>query len=432
MNKNFPGIKILRKLLQTPDSGRVPGARQAGRGKESAFQSGLHERACREPMISKKKDLQALAAEARDAGAVGIDTEFVWNRTFYPTLGLVQVGFPDGRCTLIDAPGVEDWSPLGELLAYESTTKILHDAQQDLKILRRTCNANPRNIFDTQLSCGFIGLPSTISLSDALKKLLRVRLAKTETQSDWVARPLTEAQLKYAEEDVRHSVDLMLEIMKQAEELGRSEWIREEMSLYDDPRLYEELNPEAEMPRVRGSGALTKRQRDVLRALAAWRESAARKRNLPRSFILSDEAIVALTKKTPATAEAIHPVKGLSKNNLDRNRERIWKAIQRGIDGDLPDLPNGNHKGPPPDDGFESRVDLALACIKGTCLAASIDPPLVGNRAEITAFVLEAAEPAGGDSRLRQGWRAEFCGDRLQALLLGRGSVVIDSRTNMP
>ncbi len=384
-------------------------------------------------MISSKDELRDLTKEAISAGAVGIDTEFVWNRTFYPTLGLVQLGFPDGRCVLIDAPEVEDWSPLGELLADASTTKILHDAQQDLKILRRVCGADPQNIFDTQLSCGFIGLPSTISLSDVLKKLLRVRLAKTETQSDWVARPLTEAQLQYAEDDVRHSVDLMMCILEKAESLGRSDWIQSEMRLYDDPALYKDPDPETEMPRVRGSGALTKRQRDVLRALAAWRESSARRRNLPRSFILSDEAIVALTKHTPTSADTIRPVKGLSKNNLDRNRERIWKAILRGVEGDLPDLPNVGNKGISTDEGFDSRVDLALACIKGTCLGAKIDPALIGNRAEITAFVLEANnDEMGQDHRLRSGWRAEFCGRFLQSLLRGRGSVVIDPETNMP
>lgn len=296
-------------------------------------------------MISSTEELRELTREAISAGAVGIDTEFVWNRTFYPTLGLVQVGFPDGRCVLIDAPEVEDWSPMGELLSDSSTTKILHDAQQDLKILRRVCGENPRNIFDTQLTCGFIGLSSTISLSDVLKKLLRVRLAKTETQSDWVARPLTEAQLQYAEDDVRHSVDLMVCIMEQAESLGRADWIRSEMRLYDNPALYKDPDPETEMPRVRGSGALTKRQRDVLRALAAWRESSARKRNLPRNFILSDEAIVTLTKHTPASAQAMKPVKGLSQNNLDRNRDKIWKAILRGLKAIFPSCPTAAKRG---------------------------------------------------------------------------------------
>lgn len=384
-------------------------------------------------MISSKDELKNLAREAASAGAVGVDTEFVWSRTFYPTLGLVQVGFPDGRCVLIDAPLVEDWSPIGELLSDPETTKILHDAQQDLKILRRLCGGDPQGIFDTQLSCGFIGLSSTISLSDALKRLLRVRLDKTETQSDWVARPLTDAQLKYAEDDVRHSVDLMLEITDRAEALGRAEWIRDEMSFYDNPKLYREPDPETEMPRVRGSGALNKRQRDVLRALASWRESSARRRNLPRGFILSDEAIVALTKNTPSSPEAIHPVKGLNKNNLDRNREKIWKAISRGVEGDLPELPNTNQQGPSPDEGFEARVDLALACIKGTSLAAGIDPALVGNRSEITEFVLEAGlEDGNSQNRLRNGWRSNFCGGRLRELLHGKGSVLIDQETNMP
>lgn len=383
-------------------------------------------------MINKIKDLQSLLEAARAAQSVGIDTEFIWERTFYPTLGLVQVGFPDGRCELIDAPNVEDWSPIGALLADASVTKILHDAQQDLKILRRVCGADPKNIFDTQLSCGFVGLPSTISLSEALKKLLRIRLAKTETQSNWLARPLTDSQLKYAEDDVRHSVDLMLKIMAEADLLERREWILEEMKRYENPALYRDSDPESEMPRVRGSGALSHRQRDILRALAAWRESAARRRNLPRSFILSDEAIMALTKNTPRSAEAIQPIKGLGKNNLDRNREKIWEAIERGVNGEMPELPLAKSKGPGPDDGYESRVDLALAYIKGACFAAKIDPALVGNRSEITAFVLQAGLSEQDENRLGTGWRGQFCGDSLLRLLSGQGNLVVDPATRLP
>jgi ribonuclease D len=245
-------------------------------------------------MISSTKALKAAVAAARDAGAVGIDTEFIWERTYYPTLGIVQIGYPDQHCELIDAPQVTDWSPVAELLADAGVVKILHDAQQDLAILRRACGADPRNIFDTQRASGFVGLSSTISLSELLKTVLKVRLPKTETRSDWLARPLSESQLKYAEDDVRDSTRLRDKLLARADKRGRRAWIDEEMALYEDPGLYEETDPDTVMPRVRGSGSLTGQQRRILRSLGGWREEQARKANLPRGFILSDEAILSL------------------------------------------------------------------------------------------------------------------------------------------
>jgi len=383
-------------------------------------------------MISTTEALADAVRRAREAGAVGVDTEFIWDRTYYPTLGLIQIGYPDGRCELIDAPAVRDWSPLAELMSDPDTVKILHDAQQDLNILHRACGGLPKNIFDTQRSSGFVGLSSTISLSELLKTLLRVRLAKTETRSDWTKRPLTDAQLKYAEDDVRHSVDLMAKIMDKAEILGRKAWIEDEMKIYEDESNYVERDPDYEMPRVRGSGSLTSQQRDILRSLGAWRELKARRRNLPRGFVLSDDAVVSLTKRPPSKPEDIRPMKGLSERNANRNRQHIWDAIERGRKGALPELANNKHIGPSPDDGYEARVDLSLASIKGMCLADKIDPALIGNRAEVTAFVLEIDHIDPARHRMLRGWRGEFCGAALKRLLQGQGSVSIDSATKLP
>lgn len=383
-------------------------------------------------MITNTDALADAVTRAREAGAVGVDTEFIWERTYYPTLGVVQIGYPDGSAELIDAPEIEDWSPLAELMSDPDTVKILHDAQQDLNILHRACGGLPKNIFDTQRTSGFIGLSSTISLSELLKTLLRIRLAKSETRSDWTARPLSEAQIKYAKEDVIHSVDLMLKIMKKAEALGREKWIYDEMLIHEDESLYGERDPDLEMPRVRGSGSLTHQQRDMLRGLGSWRELKARKRNLPRSFVLSDDAIISLIKRPPGKPEDIKPCKGFSERNAARNRGAIWEAIERGRNGEIPDLPNNKHTGPQPDDGYEARVDLALAFVKGSCLAAKIDPALIGNRAEITAFILEIEDACPTRHRILSGWRGEFCGNALRDLLQGEGSVAVDPETKLP
>jgi len=383
-------------------------------------------------MITTTEALADVVRRAREAGAVGVDTEFIWDRSYYPTLGLIQIGYPDGHCELIDAPAIEDWSPLAELMSDPNTVKILHDAQQDLNILYRVCGGLPKNIFDTQRSSGFVGLSSTISLSELLKTLLKIRLAKTETRSDWVARPLTDAQTKYAEDDVRHSVDLMLNIMSKAEALGRKGWIEDEMKIYENESSYGERDPDYEMPRVRGSGSLTNQQRNILRALGAWREVKARSRNLPRGFVLSDDALVTLTKRPPKKPEDICQMKGLSERSAERNRNDIWEAIQRGFHDDLPELPNNKHNGPSPDDGYEARVDLSLASIKGICLAGKIDPALIGNRSEVTAFVLEIDKIEEERHRMLRGWRGAFCGNALLRLLKGEGSISIDSETKLP
>jgi ribonuclease D len=261
---------------------------------------------------------------------------------------------------------------------------------------------------------------------------MKVRLDKSETRSNWIARPLTAKQEEYAEDDVRYSTRLMDKIMDKAEALGRKQWIIDEMKYYENEDLYQEFNPDTEMPRVRGSGSMTNQQRDVVRALGAWRELKARSRNLPRNFVLSDDAIIALMKHPPASAEAIQPIRGLTERSLERNRGHIWEAIERGFSGDLPELPNGRHKGPAPDDGYEARVDLSLAYIKGTSIASKIDPALIGNRAEITAFVLEAGVASPDNHRMMRTWRAEFIGNRLGAFLNGAGSISINTDTKLP
>jgi ribonuclease D len=384
-------------------------------------------------MISTTEALADAVDVAKSAGVIGIDTEFIWDRTYYPILGLVQIGYPDGHCELIDAPKITDWSHLKTLIEDEKTVKILHDAQQDLMILKRTCGACPKNIFDTQLASGFVGLSSTISLSQLLKTLLNVRLSKSETRSDWLARPLSRDQINYAEDDVRYSTRLMQKIVDKAKELGRSQWILEEMVYYENEAIYQEFDPETEMPRVRGSGALTNQQRNILRALGSWREHEARRRNLPRNFILSDDAIIFILKKIPVSIEALKPCRGLTEKTLKYNRSKIWAAIERGIKGDLPALSSSKDKqGPAPDEGYESRVDLALALIKGTCLASQLDPALIGNRAELTAFIIESESADASRHRILRGWRAEFIGNRLLELLKGNTSVTVDRETKLP
>ena len=155
-------------------------------------------------MITSQQQLQALIVRARATDTVAIDTEFVWERTYYPRLGLIQLALSDEDCFLIDPCALTDLSPLGELLADPAVVKIFHDAPQDLIILHQATGAVPQNIFDSRLAGGFAGLSAALSLGNLIKELLDIDLAKTGTHTNWLRRPLNPKQIDYAIDDVRY------------------------------------------------------------------------------------------------------------------------------------------------------------------------------------------------------------------------------------
>ena len=383
-------------------------------------------------LINTEEGLISVVEKGISAGAVALDTEFVWEKTYYPILGLIQVGYPDGSVDLIDGVSIKDFSALGRLLSDTNTVKILHDAVQDLVILTRISKAFPKNIFDTQRSAGFIGLGSTISLSELLKKVLSIRIEKSETKSDWVARPLSKSQIEYAKEDVCYGVDLMKAILKKADDLNYKKWLLQEMELYENESLYKEKDPFEISPKVKNSGAINYKQKTLLRSIFIWREISARKQNLPRTFVLPDEVVMKLVKFPPKSLEELKTM-NLGRRFLRKFSASLWEAIDRGLHEDMAPLENGfsNFE---KDDALEAQVDLALAFIKGLSLNAKIDSSLIANRARVTSFVYtnSQVEASLQDHPLSQNWRNEFCGKNLSKLLNGKGMIRVDTKSNIP
>lgn len=182
-------------------------------------------------MISTVEALKDVVAQAREAECVALDTEFVWEDTYYPKLGIIQLGWSKTECYLIDAVAVHDLSPLGDLLADAHTVKILHDAQQDLWILRHATGVTACQIFDTRCAAGFAGMSSTLSLSNLLRMCLNVLLPKTETRTDWLQRPLSDEQLEYALDDVRYLPALRDYLLKAVKQRGREAWLKDRKSV---------------------------------------------------------------------------------------------------------------------------------------------------------------------------------------------------------
>lgn len=363
-------------------------------------------------MIDGNNALRKMVGEAR--GVAAVDTELVWERTFYPRLGVVQVALSRDECHLIDVPAIDDLRPLGELLADGDVVKILHDAPQDLAILRSVTGASPRRIFDTQTAAGFAGLPSTISLRDLVLELLGIELHKSETRTDWMQRPLTATQIEYAEDDVRYLPEIRLLLLERAGERGARGWLEEEMGWLDRAEMYEERDPREQFRRVKGAGRLDPRQLAVLREVAAWRESEARAQDRPRGRVASDKLLMYLAQRQPQTVVELAEVRSFRRRDLERYGEGLLASVKAGLAVPEAECPVG-----PPrsryDRGMEQRIDRALELLKEKSAAADIDHALVATRAEVVQVVREGNGSAD-DRRLLQGWRAEFIGRELAAL----------------
>ena len=353
------------------------------------------------PIIRTTPDLGDACARARVAGVMALDTEFVWTRTYRPRLGLVQIGTPDACWGLDCLQGLKP-SALGDVIADASVTKILHDARQDLELLRHYVGAKPQNVFDTQCAAGFAGLSSKISLQKLLQEVLDIGLSKTETCTDWTQRPLTDAQVRYALDDVRYLAELRQALQARADELGTRDWLEEELKKYDDPGLYADADPQEAWRRIKtGKMRFEPRHYAVLRALAAVREATAQEWNLPRNWLGDDQSLadMALKGRTGFFRHRLHG------GQQEMIAARYAAAIKEAFV--LP--PEAWPSDPRPHYIREvaEASDRAVEWLRTRAEELHVDAVLIASRATVTAFI---DNPDDMGNPLAAGWRYEAVG----------------------
>ncbi len=359
-------------------------------------------------LITTTAELEQVATRLQKAESVAVDTEFFWERTFYPILGLVQLATGDGACWLVDTVRIKDISALGPVLASPSITKILHDAPQDLGILARATGAYPRHIFDTRLAAGFAGLGSTCSLQALLREALGIDLSKAETRSDWLRRPLSANQLRYAADDVLHLIPLRETLLNRCASDFAREWLHEDLARLDDPSAYHDRDIRLMYLRVKGCARLSARPLAILRELAAWRETEARQRDWPRGHFLPDDVLVTLALTAPTDRAALAGVPSLPRTMPGAVLADLLAAVTRGLSVPDEECPQAST------DDFASKralkvpSDRLLAHISAACAAHHIDPALVASRADAETFVKQLKEGTTGNHPLSQGWRQTF------------------------
>ena len=356
-------------------------------------------------MITTAVALEQASQEWLQAPVLALDTEFFWETSFYPVLGVVQVAADEKRCWLVDAVQIRDLSALGPVLAAPHVTKILHDAVQDLGILKRATGVAPVSIFDTRLAAGFAGLSSTCSLQSLLRDVLGVDLAKAETRSNWLRRPLSPAQLRYAADDVIHLPDVRTRLLARCADDRVRTWLLEEQARLNDPANYDERNPREMFRRVKGYARLQARPLAILREVAEWRELEARQRDWPRGHVLADDVLLELSCRAPRDRMALNAIEGWSAKIPAELGEAVLTAVARGVSLPAADCPTpAERSGPSAGRTLKAKTDALLEQVRKACAPFQIDPALVASRADLERCV-QAAKP---DHALAKGWRAEL------------------------
>ena len=318
----------------------------------------------------------------------------------------MQLGIAGDDAWLIDAPAMDDTAAIKALIEDPDIVKVLHDARQDLCILKSWCGALPRAIFDTRLAAGFCGFSAAISLQALTRDVLGIEMEKSQTQTDWLRRPLSARQIEYARNDVRHMLELRDRLLELAQARGTLAWLTEEMLALDAPALYAERPLTELWERIKGASGLAGGGLTVLRELAAMRETTARQHNLPRAWVMDDTLLLTLAERPPQSAADLLKTTGLSANHRARIGEDILAACRRGQAVTPEQMPNRRRS----DDSLKKRADTALAWLKDRGTAMNVDATLFGNRAEITAIL--AATDAGERTSqpLLRGWRYQAAG----------------------
>ncbi len=363
-------------------------------------------------LVGTTGELEKVCDGLRAGGAVALDTEFVWMRTYYPVMGIVQLAGAgvEGDGVVFDCRAGADPGALADLLEDAGTVKILHAAQQDLEHLHGFCGACPKNVFDTRVAAGFCGLGAGLGLAKLVQAVLGVELPKTETRTDWTQRPLTDAQLRYALDDVAYLAELREWLLARSKELGTQEWLLEEMGRFDEEEQYGGGAPGGAWRRMKGGARrLPRRGLAVLRELAATRERLARAWDLPRAWVTDDGSLLSLAAHgagTPLVAGAMRFRHRLRRREKVRElAEAYEKAAWAAWKAPEQDWPAALEASPQEPEGLTE----AMAWLEKLGRETGLDAGLVASKAVLSAFL--AGRPEGAP--LAKGWRWKVAGEEV-------------------
>jgi len=343
-----------------------------------------------------------LVGELSSGSRVGLDTEFMRERTFYAQLCLVQIATPR-RIYCADPLAGGNLDSFWQALC--GCEWVLHSGRQDLEVVYQTSGRMPAALFDTQVAAGLLGMPPQLGYAQLVSSLFGVELAKGHTRADWSQRPLSNDMLDYAAEDVAYLLEAAVILIDRLEALGRLSWAMEDSAELLDTSLYE-FHPADAVDRLKAARNLHGRTRRAAVRLATWREKRAQEADRPRQWILKDATLVELAVSNPKTQAQLAAVPGLPAATARRAGRELLAEIRAAEDETDDYVPPGR-----PTEKQKSTLKRMQAEVGRIAEELGIAAEGLAPRKELAAAMLG---DAGG--RVFRGWRRELLGNRLLEL----------------
>lgn len=376
-------------------------------------------------LITDQADFAEVVSSLAGVDRYALDTEFHRERTYFPQVALVQIAwFEDGAnaptVVLVDPLSV-DLAPLADILVRDITC-VLHAGVQDLEVLDLACGTIPAKVFDTQIAAGFLGVSSG-SLASLLDKYLDINLAKGDRLTDWLRRPLTDNQLKYAAGDVDHLLQLTDLLTAELSQLGRLAWAEEESELVrTKPR--NRRPPEDAVARIKEARSLKSTAAKIATAIAAWREHKAAQLDIPVRQVLPDLAVVTIAQKAPTSHQQLLEIRGVDGRHVRNGADNeIIAAVKEGQAAPDP-APTTRRLELPKE--LRPVVTLVTAWISQLARDHRLDPALLATRSDVEALLSK-----NEDCRLLEGWRADLVGEPIRQLVGGDAAVAFDAEGHL-
>lgn len=368
--------------------------------------------------ITSADQLNEFCKNLEPAEILAVDTEFVRERTYFHRVGLIQVASED-HCAAIDPMLLSDLTPLLELFKDPKKTKIFHAARQDLEILVRLCGQVIPPVFDTQVAAALVGWGTQISFAKIVHKAIGKKIHKSETYTDWCRRPLSQSQIDYAIDDARLLVPVYKKLIERLKKMNRLDWVDGEVLDWKDPKTFALPDPHKRFMKIKNLRSLKPRNLTALKELTAWREEEAVRRDcLPKS-IVRDETLLEIARKIPNDLKVLSGFRGFHQKEVVKSGAAILSAIQRAMDipeEELVVLPENN--GHATTRGVE---ELLAAYVQLRSEELKIEPSILADRKKIHSFVTHFEQKLDMEEHfLFQGWRKEYIGAPMLALLSGK------------
>ncbi len=335
---------------------------------------------------------------------LGVDTEFMREKTYFAQLCLVQIATTDDiYCVdpLTDNSQQHFWT---ELLARDW---VVHSARQDIEVVLQTSGSMPSSVFDTQVAAGLLGHPAQLGYAGLVKELFDIDMAKSHTRADWTRRPLREEYLQYAAEDVEYLLPAYQLLSERLEREGRMDWARQDSALLLDAGLYDVGGAQA-VGRLKGAKNLRGQKRATAVRLAHWREEEAIRRNRPRQWIMRDSLLLEVAFQLPSTMKQLAGVDGMPAKFLKRVGDQLLAEI------DAASAEENSYRPPrPPTEQQKTQLKEMMSRVASGAEELGIAAETLASKRELSAVVLSG----NADSRVFNGWRRDIIGNELLELL---------------